>query len=71
MLEAGSRLCGVFLQQGLIDEVIFYLAPTLLGSNARPQVELPLEKMAQQLRLDIQQVRPVGNDLRISAVPQY
>jgi diaminohydroxyphosphoribosylaminopyrimidine deaminase/5-amino-6-(5-phosphoribosylamino)uracil reductase len=71
MLEAGARLTGVFLQQGLVDEIIYYIAPTLLGSSARAQVELPLEKMAEQMRLDVSQIRQVGDDIRVIAKPRY
>jgi len=71
MIEAGARLSGVFLQNQLIDTLIYYIAPTLLGSEGRPQVELPLEKMAEQVRLDIQSLRQVGDDIRIEAKPVY
>ena len=71
MIEAGARLTGVFLQERLIDQIIYYIAPTLLGSNGRPQVELPLEKMSQQIKLDIEETRLVGQDIRISAKPCY
>ena len=71
LIEAGARLTGVFLQEGLIDDVIYYIAPTLLGSSGRPQVELPLEKMAEQIRLDIRNIRQVGQDFRITAKPCY
>jgi diaminohydroxyphosphoribosylaminopyrimidine deaminase/5-amino-6-(5-phosphoribosylamino)uracil reductase len=71
MLEAGARLTGVFLQQRLVDEIIYYIAPTLLGSSARAQVELPLEKMTEQMRLDVSQIRQVGDDIRIIAKPRY
>jgi diaminohydroxyphosphoribosylaminopyrimidine deaminase/5-amino-6-(5-phosphoribosylamino)uracil reductase len=59
------------LQQGLVDEIIYYIAPTLLGSSARAQVELPLEKMAEQMRLDVSQIRQVGDDIRVIAKPRY
>ncbi len=71
MIEAGARLTGVFLQKCLIDKLIYYIAPTLLGSNGRPQVELPLENMSEQVRLDICETRLVGQDIRISAIPCY
>ncbi|MCK5881555.1 MAG: bifunctional diaminohydroxyphosphoribosylaminopyrimidine deaminase/5-amino-6-(5-phosphoribosylamino)uracil reductase RibD [Sinobacterium sp.] len=71
MIEAGARLTGVFLQERLIDQLIYYIAPTLLGSNGRPQVELPLEKMSQQIKLNIEETRQVGQDIRITATPCY
>ncbi len=71
MIEAGARLTGVFLQQGLIDEIVYYIAPTLLGSDGRPQVELPLETMSEQIKLDITDLSMVSNDIRITATPRY
>ena len=40
-VEAGARLAGALLQARLVDELIVYLAPSLLGPTARPLVELP------------------------------
>ncbi|NKI18107.1 bifunctional diaminohydroxyphosphoribosylaminopyrimidine deaminase/5-amino-6-(5-phosphoribosylamino)uracil reductase RibD [Spongiibacter sp. KMU-166] len=65
MLEAGARLTGSFAQAGLIDEWFVYMAPTLLGSNGRPLVTLPLDSMAQQRGLVIKDIRAVGADWRI------
>ncbi|WP_339673038.1 bifunctional diaminohydroxyphosphoribosylaminopyrimidine deaminase/5-amino-6-(5-phosphoribosylamino)uracil reductase RibD [Dasania marina] len=69
LLEAGATLAGAFLQQGLLDEITVYMAPTLLGSDARPLFDLPLSSMSQQQRLQIQQISPVGDDWRIDARP--
>ncbi len=69
LLEAGATLAGAFLQQGLLDEITVYMAPTLLGSEARPLFNLPLSSMSQQQRLQIQQISPVGDDWRIDARP--
>jgi len=67
LVEAGATLSGEFIQQGLVDELVIYLAPKLLGSKARPLFELPLDTMAAQLGLCIQDVRAVGQDWRITA----
>jgi diaminohydroxyphosphoribosylaminopyrimidine deaminase/5-amino-6-(5-phosphoribosylamino)uracil reductase len=69
LVEAGATLAGEFLHQGLIDELVLYMAPKLFGSNARPLFELPLEHMSSQLSLSIIDVRAVGNDWRITAKP--
>ncbi|UTA47526.1 bifunctional diaminohydroxyphosphoribosylaminopyrimidine deaminase/5-amino-6-(5-phosphoribosylamino)uracil reductase RibD [Simiduia sp. 21SJ11W-1] len=69
LVEAGSRLAGSFMGAGLVDELIVYMAPTLLGSSARPLLQLPLANMAEQQRLDIVDVRAVGLDWRITARP--
>ena len=68
LLEAGAVLTGSMLQAGYIDELIIYMAPHLMGSEARGLFNLPgLEKMSQRIELDVQDIRPVGKDFRISA----
>jgi diaminohydroxyphosphoribosylaminopyrimidine deaminase/5-amino-6-(5-phosphoribosylamino)uracil reductase len=67
LVEAGATLTGQFLQQGLLDELVVYMAPKLLGSSARPLFNMPLETMAAQLGLKISDVRAVGQDWRITA----
>jgi diaminohydroxyphosphoribosylaminopyrimidine deaminase/5-amino-6-(5-phosphoribosylamino)uracil reductase len=69
LLEAGATLAGAFLQQGLLDQLTIYMAPTLLGSAAKPLFELPMALMSEQRRLKIQQILAVGDDWRIDAVP--
>jgi len=70
LVEAGSKLAGAFIEQGLVDELVIYMAPKLLGSNARPLLSLPLDHMAEQVALDIQDIRMVGDDIRITAKPK-
>lgn len=66
LVEAGAQLAGAFVEAGLVDELIVYMAPTLLGSDARPLLQLPLEKMAQQKRLIMTDLRQLGDDLRFT-----
>ena len=67
-LEAGATLCGALLQAGLVDELVIYMAPHLMGDAARGLFALPgLEQMAQRLKLSINDIRAVGDDWRISA----
>lgn len=66
LLESGPTLAGALLQKGLIDELIVYLAPRLLGSRARPLFELPLEKMADAYDLELIDQRRVGVDFRLT-----
>jgi len=69
LVEAGAVLSGAFLQAGLVDELVIYMAPKLLGSSARPLMSLPsMEKMADQVNLEIADVRSVGEDWRINAI---
>ena len=64
MVEAGSTLLGAMLQLQLINQLQLYTATTLLGSNARPLAQLPLDSMAQQQRWQLQDIRRIGNDVR-------
>ena len=68
LVEAGSTLSGSFIQAGLVDELIIYQAPKLLGELARPLVDLPgLEKLADCVELEIKSLKKVGEDIRIVA----
>ncbi len=68
LVEAGPTLAGEFLRQGLADEIVLYVAPTLLGHGARPAFVLEgLERLADQVRLEVGEIRSVGRDLRITA----
>ncbi len=67
LVEAGPTLAASFAAQKLLDEVIVYMAPTLMGSQARPLLQLPFDKMSQQQRLAIADVRAVGRDWRFTA----
>jgi diaminohydroxyphosphoribosylaminopyrimidine deaminase/5-amino-6-(5-phosphoribosylamino)uracil reductase len=69
LVEAGAELAGAFLQAGLVDEFVIYMAPKLLGSSARPLLTLPFDSMDQQVGLDITDMRQVGDDIRITARP--
>lgn len=69
LVEAGGKLAGVFLQQGLVDELIIYMAPKLLGSDGMPMAVLPFEAMSEALALEITDIRAVGKDWRITAKP--
>ena len=67
-LEAGATLCGALLQASLIDELVIYMAPHLMGDTARGLFALPgLATMAQRVQLSINDMRAVGDDWRISA----
>ncbi|WP_240905990.1 bifunctional diaminohydroxyphosphoribosylaminopyrimidine deaminase/5-amino-6-(5-phosphoribosylamino)uracil reductase RibD [Thiorhodococcus mannitoliphagus] len=70
LLETGPTLAGAAVSAGLVDEIILYLAPHLMGQSAQGLFDLPLvEAMADRVALDILDVRRVGPDLRISARP--
>ena len=67
-VEAGSRLNGALLAAGLVDEVLLYLAPCLLGDTARGLFALPaLESLAGKHQLAIRAAERLGDDLRVLA----
>jgi diaminohydroxyphosphoribosylaminopyrimidine deaminase/5-amino-6-(5-phosphoribosylamino)uracil reductase len=69
MVEAGSRFCGVLLERGLIDELIVYMAPVLLGHDANPLLKLTkIETLNEARHLQINDVRQVGKDLRFTMI---
>lgn len=70
LVEAGATLSAAFLQADLVDELIVYLAPILLGSSARPMVDLPLMQMAQQLRFELIEMQKIGDDVRLTLRPR-
>ena len=67
-VEAGAGLNGALLKAGLIDELIIYMAPRVLGGTARGMFEVPaLESLADDYRATFDDVRKIGADLRITA----
>ncbi len=69
-VEAGERLSGALLQARLVDEMIVYVAPVLLGATARPLAQLPSPpELTQALRLRFAECVRIGEDLRLTAVP--
>jgi len=63
-VEAGATLAGAFIAAGLFDELVLYLAPTLLGPDARPLANLaPLHELGERLQLRFTSIRQVGDDL--------
>ncbi|KRW57844.1 bifunctional diaminohydroxyphosphoribosylaminopyrimidine deaminase/5-amino-6-(5-phosphoribosylamino)uracil reductase RibD [Pseudomonas sp. TTU2014-080ASC] len=69
LVEAGPRLAGAFARVGLVDEYQIFMAPKLLGSTARPLMDLPLARMDEAPSLKIVDMRAVGEDWLIVAVP--
>jgi diaminohydroxyphosphoribosylaminopyrimidine deaminase/5-amino-6-(5-phosphoribosylamino)uracil reductase len=69
-LECGATLAGAMLQAGLIDELIVYMAPLVMGDSARGLFHLPgLAHMRERIPLEIIDIRAVGQDWRITARP--
>lgn len=69
LVETGATLAGAFMASGLVDEWVVYMAGKIMGSNARPALQLPIDKMSSLLPLAIRDVRAVGDDWRFIATP--
>lgn len=66
LLESGSDLLGAFLEQKLVDQITVFMAPKLLGSNGNPLATLPFDTMAQNIQLELMDVRQMGQDLKLT-----
>ena len=66
LVEAGARLAGAFVQAGLADELLLYVAPALLGTAARPLLDLAEPPdLPSAARFEYADVRRIGDDLRL------
>jgi len=71
-VEAGATLTGALLDAQLVDEIILYQAPILLGSSARNGFNIgPFSRMDQRIKLQCQETRHFGSDLRLRLTPVY
>ncbi len=67
-VEAGHKLNGSLLQAGLVDELLIYMAPCILGDTAQGMFHLPpLAKLADRCNVRITDVQQIGADLRVLA----
>jgi len=66
-VEAGAKLNGSLIREGLVDEFLVYMAPTLLGSGRGIAQWGPLESLAGALKLEFRSVDQVGPDIRLLA----
>jgi len=73
LLEGGGRLNGSMLEQGLIDKVVLFYAPKIVGgADAPPVFTFPgFDRMDQAIRLDRVKVESIGEDICISGYPRY
>ncbi|MSQ20980.1 MAG: bifunctional diaminohydroxyphosphoribosylaminopyrimidine deaminase/5-amino-6-(5-phosphoribosylamino)uracil reductase RibD [Betaproteobacteria bacterium] len=67
-IEAGNKLNGSLLREGLIDELVVYLAPSVIGDAGQGMFNLPtLRSLGERVRLTIRDVRMIGPDVRVIA----
>lgn len=71
LVEAGSRLGGQFLKERLVDELVLYLAPDFLGSDATPMFELPgIGRLADKFSMRVKHVECLDSDIKIILTPK-
>ena len=71
LLECGPRLAGAFMQLKLVDELVLYVAPTLLGADAAPLLHVSgLGAPGALPAFDYQDVQRIGDDLRLILTPR-
>ena len=68
-VEGGPTLASAFIRAGLVDEVLAYTAPVLLGGPRSALIDLGVDTITDAIRLRISQVQHLGDDLLIVAVP--
>jgi diaminohydroxyphosphoribosylaminopyrimidine deaminase/5-amino-6-(5-phosphoribosylamino)uracil reductase len=72
LLEGGSQLAGNMVQHGMIDELVFFVAPKIIGSNGFAPFRLQgITSMDQAIKLDFIDVRRIGPDIIVTARPEY
>lgn len=70
VVEGGPRLAGAFLAAGLVDKVIGYVAPKLLGAGPPALLNAGVTTIAEAIDLEFTDIRQVGPDLRFTALPR-
>jgi diaminohydroxyphosphoribosylaminopyrimidine deaminase/5-amino-6-(5-phosphoribosylamino)uracil reductase len=71
LVEAGPTLAGEFVRRGLVDEIVVYMAPVVLGDAARSLFNLPpLERMCDRCEFEWRDVARIGDDLRLTLRPR-
>ncbi|QCI22296.1 bifunctional diaminohydroxyphosphoribosylaminopyrimidine deaminase/5-amino-6-(5-phosphoribosylamino)uracil reductase RibD [Buchnera aphidicola (Lipaphis pseudobrassicae)] len=70
-IEAGSTLSGFLLDKNLIDELVIYIAPKILGHKAKPLCLLDHKlKLIDSLQFQLQNIRKIGTDVRLILYPK-
>jgi diaminohydroxyphosphoribosylaminopyrimidine deaminase / 5-amino-6-(5-phosphoribosylamino)uracil reductase len=70
-VEAGSRLSGELLRESLVDELVIYIAPKLLGPQARPLVEMgELRQLRDAPAFAVIETREIGEEVRLRLRPR-
>ncbi|MFT6733984.1 MAG: diaminohydroxyphosphoribosylaminopyrimidine deaminase [Polaribacter sp.] len=68
LIEAGHKLAGVFIKEHLVDEIVVYVAPKLMGINAMGLIDINIEKMVDCPKFQLKNVKQFGEDVRLTYV---
>ena len=71
LLEGGPTLAGAFLEARLVDQVVAYIAPKLLGAGLAVLEDAGIRTMSQAVSLEVQDVQRLGDDLKITGRPVW
>lgn len=69
LVEAGATLATACLEQCLVDELVHYIAPTLLGQTARPMFNSQFNELTSQKRFYLKSMTQIGQDIRLTMIP--
>ena len=68
LVESGAQLSGAFIEQNLVNELVLYQAPKLMGGEGKSLMEMPsISRLSQAKALTISDIRMVGGDIRITS----
>lgn len=68
LIESGAQLAGAFISENLVDELVLYQAPKLMGSDGKSLVNMPdVKQLSAAKNLDITDIRMIGKDIRLTA----
>ena len=71
LVEAGATLSGSFIEAGLVDELIVYIAPKLLGSDGRPLLGMSgLNELSDAIEFKVDSLEQVGADIKVTLRPR-
>lgn len=70
LVEAGPTLAGAFLQANLVDELVVYMAPKMLGSDGRPMAQMPIAALSDAKQFQFKSVTTIGPDIRLILEPK-
>ncbi|KLU20007.1 5-amino-6-(5-phosphoribosylamino)uracil reductase, partial [Proteus mirabilis] len=71
-VESGAHFAGALLEAGLVDELIIYIAPKILGNDARGLFALsPLSSLSEAPEFTVDSLQQIGSDIRVCLKPRY